>query len=87
MLVKRVDFDLENAKTQVKTFLAESIVISPALQQYVDSFYARNYRPELIFSGEMLERMKEHPMAIWKTSRSREDYRLSWSKISGNYIM
>jgi predicted nucleotidyltransferase component of viral defense system len=70
MLVKRVDFDLESTKSQVKTFLAESIVITPVLQQYIDSFYAQNYRPELLFSGEMLERVKEHPMAIWKTSQT-----------------
>jgi predicted nucleotidyltransferase component of viral defense system len=70
MLVKRVDFDLASAKTQVKSFLAESIVITPSLQQYIDSFYAQNYRPELLFSGEMLERIKEHPMAIWKISKT-----------------
>jgi hypothetical protein len=69
MLVKRVDFDLESAKTQVKTFLADSIVITPPLQQYIDLFYTNTYRPELLFSGEMLERVKEHPMAIWRTSQ------------------
>ena len=73
MLVKRVDFDLEKAKTQVKTFLAESIVITPSLQQYIDSFNKKVYRPELLFSGEMLERVKEHPMAIWKTSQTGID--------------
>lgn len=73
MLVKRVDFDLVNAKNQVKTFLSESIVIAPALQQYIDSFYTNDYRPELIFSGDMLERVKGHPMAIWKTSQAGEN--------------
>jgi predicted nucleotidyltransferase component of viral defense system len=72
MLVKRVDFNLVNAKNQVKTFLNESIVITPALQQYIDSFYSNVYRPELIFSSDMLERVKGHPMAIWKTLEARK---------------
>jgi predicted nucleotidyltransferase component of viral defense system len=70
MLVKRVDLDLASAKLQVKSFLAESIVITPSLQQYIDLFYTQSFQPELLFSGEMLERVKEHPMAIWKTSKT-----------------
>jgi predicted nucleotidyltransferase component of viral defense system len=68
MLVKRVDFDLDQAKRDLKSFLAESIVIIPVLRQYIDSFDNRIYRPELLFSGTMLEKVRKHPMAVWRTS-------------------
>ena len=35
--------------------------------QYMESFEQKEYRPELLFSEEdILENIKEHPMALWK---------------------
>lgn len=73
MLVKRVDFDQDEAKTEVKNFLTNSIFITPDMQQYIDLFYAGIYRPELLFSGAPLERIIEHPMAIWRTTKIIEN--------------
>ena len=36
-------------------------------QEYMDRFIAKEYVPELLFDDkEIVERIKEHPMAIWK---------------------
>lgn len=36
-------------------------------QEYMDRFIAKEYVPELLFDdGEIVERIKEHPMALWK---------------------
>ena len=35
--------------------------------EYMDCFMAKEYRPELLFDDEqIIERIKEHPMALWK---------------------
>ena len=35
--------------------------------EYLERFIAKEYAPELLFNDErMLERIKDHPMAIWK---------------------
>ena len=31
-------------------------------------FNEGTYKPELILAGEMLDRVREHPMALWKCS-------------------
>lgn len=66
MLIKRSHFNLEQAKIEVKKFLDESIVITPKLEEYMQEFFIGNFKPELLFSGDMLERVREHPMALWK---------------------
>ena len=35
--------------------------------EYMDRFVAKEYRPELLFEDEeIVERLKLHPMALWK---------------------
>ena len=35
--------------------------------EYMDCFMAKEYRLELLFDDEqIIERIKEHPMALWK---------------------
>jgi predicted nucleotidyltransferase component of viral defense system len=68
MLVKGEHFELETAKQEVKEFLASSIILKSGIKEYIDFFYQGIYKPELLFSGEMLENIRNHPMAIWKTT-------------------
>ena len=36
-------------------------------QEYMDRFIAKEYVPEFLFNDkEIVERIKDHPMAIWK---------------------
>jgi len=67
MLVKGEHFELDTAKQEVKEFLACSIILKSEIREYIDFFYQGIYKPELLFSGEMLENVRSHPMAIWKT--------------------
>jgi predicted nucleotidyltransferase component of viral defense system len=67
MLVKSERLELDYAKSEVKEFLASSIVLTSRHKEYLEQFSRGNYKPELLFSGEMLENIKQHPMAIWKT--------------------
>lgn len=71
MLIKSERLDLAYAKSEVKEFLSDTIVITPEQKEYLQQFFQGNYKPELLFSGEMLENIKNHPMAIWKTMKNR----------------
>jgi len=70
MLVKGERFDLDNVKSEVKEFLASSLVLTPRHKDYLSNFTAGLYKPDLLFSGEFLENIKQHPMAIWKTKNA-----------------
>lgn len=67
MLIKSERLNLAYAKSEVQDFLDNTIVITPAQKEYLQQFFQGNYKPELLFCGEMLENIKNHPMAIWKT--------------------
>jgi len=72
MLVKSERFELDRAKSEVKEFLSNSIVLTTRHKEYLHDFSRGHYRPDLLFSGEMLENIKQHPMAIWKTMHAHQ---------------
>ena len=64
-------FDFEKAKTEVTDFLSKLLVLTESEKEYVREFNDKKYIPELLFEDkEMVNRIKFHPMALWKT-RSR----------------
>lgn len=64
-------FDFEKAKTEVKDFLSKLLILTESEKEYVREFNDKKYIPELLFEDkEMVNRIKFHPMALWKT-RSR----------------
>ena len=64
-------FDFEKAKTEVKDFLSKLLVLTESEKEYVREFNDKKYIPDLLFEDkEMVNRIKFHPMALWKT-RSR----------------
>ena len=59
------------AKAEVKDFLAKLLVLTDSEKEYVREFNGKKYIPELLFEDkEIVDRIKFHPMALWKT-RSR----------------
>ena len=61
-------FDFEKAKTEVKDFLSKLLVLTESEKEYVWEFNDKKYIPELLFEDkEMVNRIKFHPMALWKT--------------------
>jgi predicted nucleotidyltransferase component of viral defense system len=61
------DFELESAKKLVKKYITDLMVLTKEEKEFLDRFENGEYIPELLFGDkEILERIKNHPMALWK---------------------
>jgi predicted nucleotidyltransferase component of viral defense system len=70
VLTKRDSFDLETAKKVVKDYLNELLVLTPSEKEFLDHFEKKVYIPQLLFDDpEIIKRIENHPMALWKTRR------------------
>lgn len=70
VLTKRDSFDLETAKKVVKDYLNELLVLTPSEKEFLDHFEKKVYIPQLLFEDpEIIKRIENHPMALWKTRR------------------
>lgn len=71
VLKKSDKFEFETAKSEVKTYLTKLMMLSDNEKQFVEKFNQKLYQPELLFDEhEIVNRIKDHPMAIWKCSLS-----------------
>lgn len=67
VLSKKDNFKLDERKRQAKDYIADLMQLTDQEHEYMDRFIAKEYVPELLFDDkEIVERIKEHPMAIWK---------------------
>ncbi len=67
VLSKKDNFKLDERKRQAKDYIADLMQLTEREQEYMDRFIAKEYVPELLFDDEeIVERIKEHPMALWK---------------------
>lgn len=68
-VIKREDdFKLESANKLVKGYITELMVLNKDEKGFLDRFESGEYIPELLFEDkEILDRIKNHPMALWKT--------------------
>lgn len=67
VLRKKENFDLEERKAKAKEYIALLMQIEPGELEYMEAFEGKEYRPELLFDDEeILENIKNHPMALWK---------------------
>lgn len=67
VLSKKDNFKLDERKQQAKDHIADLMQLTDREQEYMDLFIAKEYVPKLLFDDEeIVERIKEHPMAIWK---------------------
>lgn len=63
----KANFDLDGRKKQAQDYLQNLMKLTADEQKYLLSFANGEYRPELLFADEeILERIKRHPMALWK---------------------
>lgn len=68
VLKKGTYYDLESDKKLVKDYLTKLLVLDDAEKEYIDNFRQGKYMPELLFDDKIiLDRIKNHPMALWKT--------------------
>ena len=67
VLAVRDKFNLEGKKQQAKEYIASLMKPTEAEMDYMERFMAKEYKPELLFENtEIVERLKNHPMALWK---------------------
>lgn len=67
VLSKKDNFMLDERKQQAENYIAELMQLTEREQEYIERFISKEYIPELLFDDkEIVERIKEHPMAIWK---------------------
>ena len=58
---------MEERKQQAKEYITELMKLTELEEEYIERFVRKEYVPELLFDDEaVLERIREHPMAIWK---------------------
>jgi len=70
VLRKSENFDFEKVKVNVLSFLNDFMQFDASEIEYVEQFRKGNYQPSLLFGeGELCDRIKDHPMALWKCRR------------------
>lgn len=73
VLKKSEKFDLEAAKTRVLTFLSLLTIFSDSEKQFINQFNNGIYNPDLLFEKDLADRVRNHPMALWKTRQQDRD--------------
>lgn len=67
VLRRKDNFMLDERKQKAKDYITDLMQLTDQEQEYMDRFIAKEYVPELLFDDEeIVERIKEHPMALWK---------------------
>jgi len=67
MLRKSEKFDFEEAKRVVSLFLNELLDFSEQEKRFIEEFNIGRFLPSLLFNDSaIVERVKNHPMALWK---------------------
>lgn len=67
-------FDFNIIKAEVESGLSE--IFTPTKEEIIfwREFTKSVYRPELVFNGEELQRIKTYPMASWKCRNIRKNH-------------
>jgi len=69
-------FDLKPAREKVTDYLRGLLVLTPQETEFIELFGKGEYKPELIFEGDMLNNVSDHPMAIWKCNKTKENLQI-----------
>lgn len=71
VISKKDNFNLEERKTQSKEYISNLMILEDSEKEYMGYFAAKEYRPDLLFEdAEIVERLKYHPMALWKCKKN-----------------
>ncbi len=66
-------FDLNAAQENVIKYLKDNIILTDSELAFLDNFYNKIYCPELLFDdNEIINRIIDHPMALWKCNISKK---------------
>ena len=73
MLQKGVPFHHEEAISKVSSFLTRLFQFENGEAEFARRFASKDYRPDLLFDdSEILKRIQNHPMALWRTRETKE---------------
>lgn len=63
-------FELASAKKLVKEYISNLMILKKEENEFLNEFESGLYIPELLFKDKkIIERIKNHPMALWKTRK------------------
>lgn len=65
--MQKIFFSLPEAKQKILDFFYEYFILDEVEKEFLVQFKNKKYKPELLYGSEELSRIKNHPMAIWKT--------------------
>lgn len=78
VLKKGTFYDLESVKCEVCSYLEDLMQLTDNEKLFIERFGNNEYQPELLFEDrEIVERIAQHPMAIWKTLAVGKSQKLS----------
>ena len=71
-LKKDDKFSMIDAVNMVKDFVSTLMNLNESETKFINEFENSNYHPELLFDdNEIIDRIKNHPMALWKISNKQ----------------
>jgi hypothetical protein len=60
-------FNVQEKIIGIRHYLNTLMTLTDEEREFMDRFESKEYRPELLFKDEaIIERIKNHPMALWK---------------------
>ena len=64
--------NVDQMKQAVREYLKDILIVDDNTKEFYDKFQKGIYEPELLFDNEeIIERIKEHPMIIWKLKNTQ----------------
>lgn len=74
-VIRRAEhFDLPSVQKRVREFLSDLLLLDEREIAFLRAFAQKEYRPDLLFDDkEILERIRNHPMALWKMRNSLDE--------------
>jgi predicted nucleotidyltransferase component of viral defense system len=73
VLSRNEHFDFEAAKVKVIEYLNRLLVFTDKERSFTEEFRQGRYQPELLFGKvNIVSRIQDHPMAIWKMKNSKQ---------------
>jgi predicted nucleotidyltransferase component of viral defense system len=73
MIRKAERFDLQAARDRVTAFLNDYMILTESESDFLKHFESGNYEPQLLFDdSEIIKRIENHPMALWRLQHIRE---------------
>ena len=65
-------FSLSEAKQTINDFFNNHFILDENESMFIEQFKRKKYIPELLYDGDELKRIQNHPMAIWKTRETKK---------------